>query len=152
MATENADFVEENAHALARMRAIVERVDDAELSLPVHEGWTVADVLAHTAFWDARVQSLVVKLQRGERFTPDDEEPEDVWWINDAVWRMLRAVEPGVVARLSLAIASDTDALVAKLSPERVYPRDPTSLINPFRAWHRNEHLDEIDTVIGPPG
>jgi Mycothiol maleylpyruvate isomerase N-terminal domain len=151
MATD-ASYVEENARALARMRAIVQRLDDADLARRVNDDWTVAGVLAHTAFWDARIQAMVRKLRRGEPFTADDEEPEDVWWINDAARPFLLAIAPREAARLALDIAAETDALVAELPPEQLHPLDPVSLINPFRAWHRTEHLDEIEVVIGSSG
>jgi hypothetical protein len=151
MATDDS-FVEENARSLARMRALVERLDDDELGLPVNDDWTVAGVLAHTAFWDARVQALVGRFLRGKPYAPGDEEPEDVWWINDASRPFLHAIAPREAARMSLAIATETDELVATLPPERIYPLEPTSLINPFRTWHRTEHLDEIEALIGSAG
>ena len=70
-------YIEENAEQLQRMRALVERLDDDALRTQVNEHWTVAGILGHVAFWDARVLALADKLERGEPFTPSEEEPED---------------------------------------------------------------------------
>ena len=37
-----------------RLRSLVARLSDKELSRPMPGGWTVSAVLAHIAFWDAR--------------------------------------------------------------------------------------------------
>ena len=81
---EDRPYVEENDRERERLRALVERLSDDELVLPVNEYWTVAGVLGHIAFWDARILALADKLERGDPFTEDDTEPEDVDWINDA--------------------------------------------------------------------
>lgn len=48
-------YVIENTRERKRLRALVSRITDEELSLPYYkEGWTVAAGLAHLAFWDER--------------------------------------------------------------------------------------------------
>ena len=37
---------------------------------------------------------------------------------------------------------------IASLDPARHWPRDSTSPLNPLRACHRSEHLDEIETAL----
>jgi hypothetical protein len=78
------DHVERNRAELERMRAIVAKLDDAGLNRPVNESWTLSGVLGHIAFWDGRALFLAEKLSAGEPYTPSDQEPEDVDWINDA--------------------------------------------------------------------
>jgi hypothetical protein len=142
-------YVEENARELARLRALVERIGDDELRRPVNPHWTVAGVLGHIAFWDARVLSLAGKLERGEPFTPSDDDPEDVDWINDATSPLIHAIEPRAAAELSVRIAEETDRRVASLPPERMYPNDGHSPLNALRAGHRAEHLDDIEAALG---
>jgi hypothetical protein len=60
------------------MRALVEGLSEDDLRRPVNEFWTVAAVLGHIAFWDARILALADKVERGEPFSPSDHEPEDV--------------------------------------------------------------------------
>jgi hypothetical protein len=45
-------FIVENARDRERLRNLVARTTDEELSLPLGEGWTIAAALAHLAFWD----------------------------------------------------------------------------------------------------
>jgi hypothetical protein len=145
-------YVEENTRERERLRALVEGLNDEELRSPVNEYWTVAAVLGHIAFWDARVLSLADKLERGEPFSPSDEEPEDVDWINDASRPLIHAVEARELAQLALQIAEETDARVATLPVERIWPQDPTSPLYPARASHRGEHLDEIEAALRARG
>ena len=132
------------------MRALVERLDDDALRLWVNPHWTVAAVLGHIAFWDGRVLALADKLERGEPFTSSDAEPEDVDWINDATRPLIHAIPPREAARLSLQIAEETDARVAELPLDRLWPRDPHSPLYAVRASHRGEHLDDIDAALAP--
>lgn len=146
--SEDRSFVDLNTRERERLRALIERVDEAELRAPVNEDWTVAAVLGHIAFWDARVLVLAEKLARGVPFSVSDEEPDDVSWINDATRPLIHAIPPLAVARLALRIAEETDARVASLPPDRLWPRDPGSPLNPLRASHRGEHLDEVEAVV----
>jgi uncharacterized damage-inducible protein DinB len=141
-------YVEENTRERERMRAIVERLSDDELRLSVNPHWTVAGVLGHIAFWDARVLSLADKLERGEPFTSSDTEPEDVDWINDASRELIHAIPPRDGAELALEIAEETDARVATLPVERLWPTDPDSPLYALRASHRGEHLDEVEAAL----
>jgi hypothetical protein len=108
-------FIEENDRERERLRGLVERLGPEELRLPVNEYWTVAGVLGHIAFWDARILARSEKLEQGLPFSPDDSEPEDVDWINDASRSLIHAVPPNELARLALDIAERTDAKVAHL-------------------------------------
>lgn len=146
--SEDRPYIAENARELERMRRIIDRLDDETLEFPVNEYWTVAGVLGHIAFWDARVLSLAGKLDRGEPFAPSDTDPEDVDWINDASRPLIHAVRTRELAALSLRIAEETDALVATLPPHRLSPRDPESPLYAVRADHRGEHLDEIEAAL----
>ena len=81
-------------------------------------------------------------------FVPDDDEPEDVDWINDSTKPLIEAIEPRAAAELALRLAEETDALVAALPPERMYPQDTESPLNAFRSAHRAEHLDQIEAML----
>lgn len=146
--SEDRSYVEQNTRERERLRALVERLSDDELSSQVNEYWTVAAVFGHIAFWDARVLALAGKLERGVPFGPDDQEAEDVDWINDASRPLIHAVPPRELARLALEIAEQTDAKVAELPPERLWPTDPDSPLYGLRADHRGEHLDEVEAAL----
>ena len=145
-------YVDRNTTERDRMRALVERLSDDQLRSFVNEYWTVAGVLGHIAFWDGRALALAGKVERGEPFSPSDDEPEDVDWINDASRPLIHAIEPREAATLALAIAEETDRRVADIPPERMRPVDPDSPLNPARADHRGEHLDDIERALGGAG
>jgi hypothetical protein len=146
--TDDRAYVEENTRERERLRALIGRVSDDELLLPVNPHWTVAGVLGHIAFWDGRVLALADKLERGEPFTASDAEPEDVDWINDASRPLIHAVAPRELAELSLGVAEETDARVATLPLDRLWPTDPDSPLYAVRASHRGEHLDEVEASL----
>jgi hypothetical protein len=142
-------YNERNRRERERMRALVEGLDDDDLRRRVNDHWTVAALLLHIAFWDARNRWLTDKVRSGVPFSPSDVEPDDVTWINDSTRTFLHAIPPRDAAELALRLAEEADAGVASLPPERTWPVDPTSLVNPVRAEHRAEHLDEIEAALG---
>jgi hypothetical protein len=146
--SEDREYIEENSRERERLRALVERLDEDELRAPVNDHWTVAAVLGHIAFWDGRVLALADKVERGMPFSPSDTEPEDVDWINDASRPLIHAIPPRETARLALRIAEETDARVASLPPDRLWPHDPDSPLNAVRASHRGEHLDDVEAAL----
>jgi hypothetical protein len=149
---DDRSFVEQNGRERERLRSLVQRLGEDELRAPVNDHWTVAAVFGHIAFWDARVLTLADKLERGEPFAPSDAEPEDVDWINDASRQLIHAVTPAELALLALRIAEETDARVATLPAERLWPRDPDSPLYAVRASHRGEHLDEVEAALAALG
>jgi DinB family protein len=146
--SDERSYIEENTRERERLRALVERLDEDQLLLPVNPHWTVAAVFGHIAFWDGRVLALADKLERGEPFTTSDAEPEDVDWINDASRPLIHAIPPREAARLALQIAEETDARVATLPLDRLWPQDPDSPLYAVRASHRGEHLDDVEAAL----
>ena len=150
--SQDRSYIEANTRELERLRTLVDRLGEDELRRSVNAEWTVAGVLGHIAFWDARALFLANKLERGVPFTPDDDEPDDVDWINDAAHPLIHAIPPREAARVALRLAEETDRRVASLPPERMYPLDADSPLNPVRAAHRGEHLDQIEAALGSDG
>jgi len=147
--SEDRAYVERNSRERERLRALVARLTDDELRTQVNDHWTVAGVLGHIAFWDARVLALADKVEAGVPFSPSDAEPEDVDWINDATRLLIHAIAPRQAAELAVHLAEETDRRVVSLAPGRLWPDDPDSPLNPLRATHRAEHLDEIEAALG---
>ena len=144
-------YVETNRQALDRLRALVERASDEDLSRPMPDGWTVASVLGHMAFWDLRIVTAL------ERWGPDGSGPfptyydDAVDWINDAAKPIISALEPRAAARVAIAAAESADRSVAAMSDELLEKNEATGgYINPDRADHRGEHMDEIETLLPP--
>jgi hypothetical protein len=147
----DSSYIEQNTRERQRLRSLAERLTDDELRAPVNESWTVAGVMGHIAFWDARALFLANKLEAGIPFTADDDEPEDVDWINDSARPLIHAIPARDAALLALSVADETDDRIASLAPEhaaQTWPADPKSPLNPLRASHRGEHLDEIEEAL----
>ncbi|HSP10420.1 MAG TPA: hypothetical protein VLU92_12600 [Candidatus Dormibacteraeota bacterium] len=145
-------FVAENARELDRLKLLVARLSDRQLATMVNEYWSVAGVLGHMAFWDGCALFLAGKLARGEPLSPSDEVSGNVDWINDSTRPLIHAVVPRAMAELAVAIAKETDDLVASLAPEVLGQLDERSPLNPVRAQHRGEHLDEIEAALAAVG
>jgi len=132
----------------ARLEALVGRLNDADLARAMPDGWTVASVLAHLAYWDQRAYILLDRWQRAGA-TPPSGDAADVDWINDAAKPMFLALPPRRAAELAVAIAEATDRKVASMSDELVSRNaalgTPVTLV---RANHRREHLDEIERAL----
>ena len=140
-------YVTENAAELRRLRALVDRLSDADLARPTPGGWTVAASLAHVAFWDQRVLFWLDRWDQGE--APESFDRSEADWINDAGKPLLLALPPRVAARLTVEIAERVDQRLAALSDERIAANqaagEPLLLT---RARHRKEHLDEIEHLF----
>ena len=144
-------YIERNTRERERLRTLAGRLSDEDLLRKVNESWTIAAVLGHVAFWDARQLYLVDKLERGVPFEVSEVEPEPPDWINDSTKPLIDALAPRAAADLALRIAEEIDAKIAALPPElaaHTWPADPKSLLNPLRAGHREEHLDEIEAFL----
>jgi uncharacterized damage-inducible protein DinB len=146
--TVDRSHIAENEGARQRLRALVERLSDAELARPMPAGWTVAAVLAHLAFWDQRALWWLERSQRGETPRPIDQ--GDVDWINEAGKPLCLRLVPRAAASLAVETAEAVDRAIAALPDARVAANaaagSPVSLL---RAAHRREHLDEIERVLG---
>lgn len=141
-------YVAQNNRERARLRALVDRLSDADLARPLSAGWTIAGVLGHLAFWDQRILVLLEKWQQTGTPPPLENE-RDVDWINDAGKPFLQALLPRQAANLALAIADAVDRKVETLPDEIVTANASAGgPLNLVRAEHRREHLDEIDTAL----
>jgi uncharacterized damage-inducible protein DinB len=142
-------YIAENETQRRRLRELLDGLDEAQLARPMEAGWTVASVLAHMAFWDYRI---VAQLERwgsdGSGPSPTYEE-EAVDWINDATKPIFLAIPPRVAAKIALEAAEAADRAVAGMSDELLAKNDENGgIINPVRAEHRQEHVDELEQAF----
>ena len=149
MATDRS-YVSLNQTQLARLEALVSRLGERELSHPLEAGWTVAGVLAHLAFWDYRIVTLLEAWGADGRGTPPSTFSENaVDWINDAGKPLCLGLPPRVAARLAVEAAVAADQRVAALSDAALAANQAAgSPITVLRAEHRREHLDEIERAL----
>jgi DinB family protein len=131
-----------------RLRALIRRLSDQDLRRPMPGGWTVAAVLAHVGFWDARAIYYLDKWAAGAPPTPY--EPEDTDAINDSAKPLCLALPPRAAAELALRLAEEADGKIKALSDGMLQKIEATGgpPFNLSRAIHRKEHLDEIDALF----
>jgi hypothetical protein len=137
-------FKEQNRASNERIRALAERLTDAEMQTRVGEHWTVSIVFAHIAWWDRRVMYVLDMTEKnGKLFIPEI----DVF-VNDLSLPLWAAVPPREAARIAIETADFLDKRLEEYSPallEEIYNYNKRWVI---RALHRNEHLDEADAAL----
>jgi len=144
-------YIAENEAQLQRLRDLVDGLSDHQLAHPMDGGWTVGSVLAHVAFWDYRIVTMLDRWGADGRGTPPTYDEEAVDWINDANRPIFLAIPPRVAARIALDAGEAADRAVADMSNDLLAKNEELgSLINPFRAEHRQEHVDEIERAFSP--
>jgi hypothetical protein len=130
-----------------RMRRLIERTSDADLTRPLADGggWTVAATFAHLALWDGRALALLRRWEREEIGPSSD----DYDAINEAALPLFLALPPRVAAEQALAIAEEVDRAAAALTAEHLAAIAAAGgPIRPDRSAHRTAHLDEIEQAL----
>lgn len=147
MAVDRSHDVETDAER-ERLRSLVARSSDADLSRPMSGGWTVAAVLAHCGYWDARAIYFLDKW--GQSGEPSVYEPEDTDAANEAAKPLCLALPPRIAAELALRLAEEADGKVRALSDAMLtkirQKGDPPFSLS--RGAHRKEHLDDIERAL----
>jgi hypothetical protein len=143
-------YVEANRAASAQLRALVGSLSDAELSVDLGGGWTVAVALAHLAFWDEwHLARWVHAAQEGE-LAPPAVDSVVTNRANDALESTWRALPPRAAVRLMLDAAEAADEYTADLSDasiEAARERDGTRWFERFH--HRRDHIGQISRALG---
>jgi hypothetical protein len=131
-----------------RLRALISRLSDKDLSRPMPGGWTVAGLLAHLAFWDAKAIYYLDKWVAGAEPTPYEDEDTDA--INDSAKPLCLALRPRDAAELTLREAEEADGKIKALSDDMLRKIEATGgpPFNLSRAIHRKEHLDQIEDEL----
>ncbi len=137
-------FVELNRASTHRIRALANRLSDAEMQTRVGEHWTVAIVFAHLAFMDRRAWYVLDATERaGKVVNPDF----DIF-VNDLALPLWAAIPPREAARICLETAEALDRRLETYPPELLERVRSERERYVFRAYHRNEHLDEAEAAL----
>ena len=145
---DDRSHIDRNDRERTRLATLAERLTDDQLALPLGDGWTIAGLLAHLAFWDRFVLARWQRaLHDGTPISSLDDALPDL--INAAAadqWRVLPARD---AARHAVAAAEALDRAIAALPPavvDETRRRDLPRLLD--RSQHRREHLDEIEFAL----
>jgi GAF domain-containing protein len=138
-------FVAENAKERERLRSLVERLTDKELSLPLGNDWTIAVALAHLSFWDQRILFLMRKWKKS------GVEPSsiDIDVTNDSLLSLWLALPPQKAANLAISSAEAIDRELEEASSDFITEIEGFGeKFRFYRSIHRKLHLDQIEEVL----
>jgi hypothetical protein len=141
-------YVEENNKSRERLVSLVKNISDEELKPVIYkEGWTVAVMLGHLAFWDERRLALVKRWRKNELIRSDIDGLA-MHTINDALLNIFLTIPPRKLAEAAVRAAEAVDRELAEI-PDELLPtieamNDRGAL---DRAFHRKMHLDEIEAL-----
>jgi hypothetical protein len=140
-------YVAENDAERARLKAVVDRLTDADLARLMSEEWTIGAGLLHLAFWDGLSLS---KFEEWERTGEDQSPPmrDLVLAINQVMLPWWRTIAPAQI-RHAVVVAAEAVDHKAETLPvpiiEAILAVRPRSLT---RAVHRRQHLDQIERAL----
>jgi len=143
------EWIANNNKQRARLKKFVSEITDKELKLVIYkEGWTIAVMLGHLAFWDERRLALAKRWRQGD-LTRSDIDGVDMHTVNDALVPFFLALPPRTLAELAVNAAEKLDKELKSL-PIDILPRiqamGDRNALN--RGHHRKMHLDEIDAFL----
>ena len=139
-------YVTENTKERERLKSLVKRLSDEELSLPMGEDWTISVALAHLSFWDQRSLILVRKWKRTGFIEPS---PIDIDVTNDSLLSTWRALPPRVAANLAVSSAEEIDRELEEASLDLITAIEGLGeKFRLYRSIHRKMHLDEIEKTL----
>ena len=142
-------FVAENAQERERLRSLIERLTDRELSLPLGNGWTIAVALAHLSFWDQRSLLLMRKWKK----SGVEPSPIDMDITNDSLLSQWLAIPPREAANLAISCAEAIDRELEEASPGFITEIEGLGgKFRLYRSIHRKLHLDQIEEFLSDKG
>ena len=146
------------ARARARLLSAVESLEAGETTLPVSEGWTLCDVLAHIAGWAAWDLHSINAIRQGEQ--PDLSAIEDVDAFNAKLvaereeWslsRILAEMEGMQIAMQALLTGISNQELFESVVFQGPYWSNLAEWLQ--AAWeHEEEHAAQIERWPEQPG
>jgi hypothetical protein len=142
-------YIKGNNESRVRLSKLAEGISDKELKLVIYkEGWTVAAMLAHVAFWDER-RAWNMKEWKDNGMSESGLNELDTRIINDTLVPFFLALPPRKAAELAVTCAEHVDKEIEGLTPELVSKIE--ALGDKYaldRGLHRKMHLDEIDVFL----
>lgn len=135
----------ENTRERERLKSLVTRLSDAQLSQSIDARWTVAVAFAHLAFWDLRSLCLLRKW-KSRGVAPS---PIDIDVTNDSLLPLWQALSPRAAANLAASSAEEIDRELAEAPPDLISEIEKLGeRFRLYRSEHRKLHLDEIEEVL----
>ncbi len=142
----DTSYVERNRESQQRLRRLVERLSDDDLLRELPDGWTIADTLAHLAFYDRRAAILLGRFAQEGVFAS----PYDYDTINEALPHLTRLIPPRATANEAIAAAEAADQAAAATTEALSAEIRERNQVKLDRSDHRNNHLIDIEALLAP--
>jgi hypothetical protein len=139
-----SDHIAQNREQLERLRRLVARLSDDDLRRELPDGWTIADVLAHLAFYDRRAAILLERFGREGVFAS----PYDYETINAALPHLTRRIPPREIVAEVVAAADAADRAAAATPATLAGEIHRLNQVKLARADHRRSHLDDVEALL----
>jgi uncharacterized damage-inducible protein DinB len=140
------NYTEVNEREYKRLADLLTSLSDDDLKRTLPNGWSIADVLAHLAFWDAYAIASFQEWGRNGFKNPAAQYDA----INQAVDSMSRLISSANLRRWVLKMAEASNYAAANASPEvqaAIQAAGRESFL--CRSKHRSHHLDQIVALLG---
>ncbi|MCC7361129.1 MAG: DinB family protein [Anaerolineales bacterium] len=132
-----------------RLRELVGRMSDIDLTRDLGDGWTIAAVLAHCAFYDLRIVALFERWQQTGEVAAL---PVEANILNAALLPLALALPPRAAANLAVEAAEAADGKVAELELEMdlmdKLEEAKGLAVSLLRSEHRKEHIRQIEAAL----
>ncbi len=142
-------FAESNRSQTERLRKIVQSLNSATFAVRLTNGWTVAGILAHLAFWDRQRLCLMRRWAAGDMCSGAYHGE----LFNETMQPLLELIPGDRAAAAAIQAAEEVDAFLVQVSDDVVSvalarPDKP----NLDRGSHRGYHLDQIEKALAKAG
>jgi len=145
----SAALAESNRSQTERLRGVIATLDDAAFFLRLPNGWTVAGILAHLAFWDRQRLCLIRRWSKGD-WCPGGYHGD---LFNETMRPLLELIPGQLAAGAALHAAEEVDALLLDVSDEVIaLALERSDAPNLDRGSHREYHLDQIEQALRGSG
>jgi len=138
-----------NRSQTERLRALVAGLDEDKYGERLPNGWTVAGILAHIAFWDRQRLCLMLRWSAGD-WCPGGYDGE---LFNETMRPLLELIPGSLAAGAAVHAAEEVDAFLLDVSDDviaRALARPDSPNLD--RGSHREYHLDQIERELAHTG
>lgn len=142
-------YAQQNSESRQRLQTLIRGLSTEEMARTTDYGWTVAALLAHLAFWDHRM-STILKRWQTEGLDPSE---IDSGVVNDSLKVICHALDPHTATELAIAAAEKIDSELETLSSDFVkkleeHAEASNTQFRMNRSLHRNAHIDDIEALL----
>jgi uncharacterized protein (TIGR03083 family) len=149
MAADKAGVIEEYRQSYRALRALLDRLTEAQMTRPFMDGWSVREVLGHILGWHQQLALGLERMAQGQRPTPEGVDWSDVQGWNE---RFAREAAARPVRDLIQDLERETERFLRALEalPEDRFGEGKT--VNRLAAGagfeHFREHARDIEAAL----